>query len=137
DAGDPERQAVVYDEGVGDRGAEHEDGAVGEIEDVEDSEHERVTDREQRVDGPDEDRIEELLVHLRRALKNAPDARVLRSGGPATVPHHQRQLGLIWWSSLKPPWPSISMTHTVCFTSCALVNWNGPSGVWMLTDSMA
>src|SRR5260370_31338367 len=58
-------------------------------------------------------------------------------GGPAPGPHHQDQLGLIWWTRVKPPLPSMAITHTVCLTSCALVNWNGPSGVWMLTDSIA
>lgn len=63
DTGDPERKAVVDHERVGHRCAEHEDRAVREIEDVEDAEDQRVTHREQRINGSDEDRVEDLLVH--------------------------------------------------------------------------
>ena len=61
--GDPERLPMVDGQGVGDRGAEHEHRAVREVQDVEDSKDERVAHREQRVDGPDEDRVDDLLVH--------------------------------------------------------------------------
>jgi hypothetical protein len=36
---------------------------VREVEDVEDSEDQGVPNREQGVDGTDEDRVEDLLVH--------------------------------------------------------------------------
>ncbi len=49
------------DQRVGDDGAEHEDGAVGKIQDIEDAEDERVADGKERVDRPDEDRVEDLL----------------------------------------------------------------------------
>src|ERR1700686_3843189 len=128
DAGEPERLAVVDDQRVGDGRAEHEDCAVGEVQDVEDAEYERVADCEQSVDGADEDRVEDLLVHR--------FVRLLRSGRSAAL-LSVAQLALIWWTRVKPPTPSIAITQTVCLTSCVLVNWNGPRGVWMLTDSMA
>ena len=56
-ARDPDGLAVIDHEGVGDCCTEHEDGAVREVEDVEDPEDERVADGEQGVDGPDEDRV--------------------------------------------------------------------------------
>ena len=40
---------------------QHEDRSVCEIEDVEDAEDQRVSDREQRVNGPEEDAVSELL----------------------------------------------------------------------------
>ena len=49
------------DQRVGDDGAEHEDGAVREIQDIEDAKDQRVADGEERVDRPDEDRVEKLL----------------------------------------------------------------------------
>jgi hypothetical protein len=54
---DPEGLAVVDHERVGDRGTEHEDGAVCQVEDVENPEDKRVADREQGVDRSDEDRV--------------------------------------------------------------------------------
>jgi hypothetical protein len=56
-ARDPERLAVVDHQRVGDRGAEHEDGAVRQVEDVENAEDQRVADGEKSVDGPEEDRV--------------------------------------------------------------------------------
>ena len=55
-ARDPERLAVVDDQRVGDRSAKHENGAVRQVEDVENAEDEGVADGEKSVDGPDEDR---------------------------------------------------------------------------------
>ena len=44
--GDPEDLSVLDHERVGGRGSEHEDGAVREVENVEDAKDERVTDGE-------------------------------------------------------------------------------------------
>ena len=53
----PERLTVVDHQRVGEGRAEHEDGAVREVQDVEDSEDERIADGEKSVNGPDEDRV--------------------------------------------------------------------------------
>jgi len=46
---------------VGDDRAQHEHGAVREVEHVEHAEDQRVTDSEERVDRPNKDRVEDLL----------------------------------------------------------------------------
>ena len=55
------RHSVQRNERVGDDRAQHEHRRVREVEHVEHAEDQRVTDGEQRVDRPNEDRVEDLL----------------------------------------------------------------------------
>src|SRR5712692_7019183 len=128
-AGQPEGLPVVDDQRVGDRGPEHEHSAVGQVQDVEHAEYQRVPNREQRVDGSEEDRVEDLLPQ--------GESTISCGAGDLAIPRSCHQLGVIWWTRVKPPEPSILMIQTVCLTSWLEVNWNGPSGVWMLTVSIA
>ena len=118
-----ERAVVQRDQRVGDGRPEHEHGAVREVEDVEHAEDERVSDGEQRVDGPDEDCIEELLDPS--ALKSTE---VGDRGGPRSLSSadlvDQREAAL----AIHRDDPH-RLLHVV-----VRVNWNGPSGVWMLTS---
>ena len=59
--GRQEWHPVQRDQRVGDDRAQHEDGAVREVQDIENAEYQRVADGEQRIDRPDKDRVEELL----------------------------------------------------------------------------
>src|SRR2546421_130035 len=50
-------------------GAEHEHGLVGEVQDVEHAEDERVADGEEGVDAAEEDAVDRLLAHCERLLE--------------------------------------------------------------------
>ena len=52
---------MQYDQRIRDDGPQHEDRAVGEVDHVEDTEDERVSHGEERVNRPDKDRVEDLL----------------------------------------------------------------------------
>ena len=68
-------------------GREHEHRGVGEVQDVEDAEDERVAEREQRVDAAEEQSVDDLLAHarLRRigATGRSGTSRPSRPGAPA------------------------------------------------------
>ena len=65
---------------VADERADHEDVAVGEVEELEDAVDERVAERDQRVDAPERQSVEGELEEGGHAGSNLD-----RLGGPVTT----------------------------------------------------
>ena len=107
-----ERDLVQGDQRVGHHRPEHEDLGVGQVQHVEQAEHQGVAQPEQGVDGPEEHAVQQLLDRVAH-VRPRQWAAGRRMGAVAGA----GQLGLTEVTRVKPPWPSMEMTQIVWWTS--------------------